>query len=72
MMQVKAQNNVIQLLRILTDYVAIEPRVCVSVCASVCVISTAQTVEPILIKLSINDCEYICEYHFSQFLKFRI
>ena len=54
---------------ILTEYVAIEPRVyvrvsvCASVCASVrlcvcasvCLSSTAQTDEPILMKLSIND-----------------
>ena len=63
---------------ILTEYVAIEPRVCVrlsvclSVCASVCVISTAQTVGPILMKLYTNDLEYICQCHFSRFLKFRI
>ena len=46
--------------------------VCLSVCASVCVISTAQTNEPILMKLYTNDLEYICECHFSRFLKFRI
>ena len=69
---------------ILTEYVAIEPRVCVCVymcmyacvyvCmyARVCVISTAQTDEPILMKLSTNDLTDICQCHFSRFLKFRI
>ena len=55
--------------QILTEYVAIEPRmfvcvcvlVCVSVCACVCVISTANTVWSILMKLSINDLEDICQ-----------
>ena len=50
---------------ILTEYVAIEPRVCVcacvcacvclSVCLSVCVSATAQTAEPILMKFCTND-----------------
>ena len=46
---------------ILTEYVAIEPRVCVCacvcacVCVSVCVSATAQTAEPILMKFCTND-----------------
>ena len=67
--------------QILTEYVTIETEgvcvcvcvyVCLSVCLSVCVISTAQTDGPILMKLCTNDLEYICECHFSRFLKFRI
>ena len=59
---------------ILTEYVAIEPRVCVClcVCLYVCVISTAQTDEPILMKLSTNHLTDICECDFSRFSKVRI
>ena len=46
--------------------------VCVSVCLYVCVTSTAQTDEPILMKLSTNHLTDICQCHFSRFLKFRI
>ena len=46
--------------------------VCVYVCVSVCVISTALTDEPILMKLYTNNLEYICECRFLRFWKFRI
>merc|ERR1712074_51984 len=38
--------------------------VCVCVCLSVCVISTAQTSGSILMKLSTNHLQYICEVLF--------
>ena len=65
---------------IMTEYVAIEPRVCVCVCVCVClsvwlyvcVISTAQTDEPILMKFSTNHLIDICQWHISRFFKVRI
>ena len=59
----------------LTEYVAMDPRVCVclsvcvSVCLCVCVISTAPTDVPILIRLSTNHLQHICSIHFSPILK---
>ena len=53
----------------LTEHVGIEPRVSVCVCLSVyaylcvCVISTAHTNKSILMKLSTNDLEDICQRH---------
>ena len=51
-----------------------QPRVsvCVSVRVFVRVMSTAQTEEPILMKLSTNHLLYICEVHFSPILKIQI
>merc|ERR1712148_46934 len=46
--------------------------VCVCVCLSVCVISTAQTDRPILMKLSTNHLLCICSIHFSPILKIQI
>jgi len=50
-----------------TEGVCAYVRLCV--CVSVCVISTAKTNEPILMKFSINDLEDICQWHFSRILK---
>merc|ERR1712148_43826 len=50
--------------------------VCVSVCVcvrlSVCVISTAQTNGPILMKLSTIYLQYICSIRFSPIWKFKL
>merc|ERR1712105_202653 len=43
-----------------------------SVCPSVCVISTAQTDGPILMKLSTYYLQYICSIRFSPILKIQI
>ena len=67
--KVKAVNlgSVFIFSQILTEYVVIEPRVSVSVsvCLSmrvcVCIISTAHTDWSILMKLSTNDLEDICQ-----------
>ena len=54
---------------ILTEYVAMELRVCVCVC--VCGSAAAQMDWCILMKLSTNDLKDICEVIFSQILKIR-
>ena len=56
---------------ILTEYVAMEPRVCMYVCVSVCGSAAAQTDEWILMKFSTNDLTDICEVFFSRILKIR-
>ena len=66
---------------IFTEFIAMEPRVCVcvcvcvfvclSVCLSVCGSSPAQTDGSILMKFSTNDLTDICEVHFSRILKIR-
>ena len=70
---------------ILTEYVAIEPRVCVCMCVCVCACmclcmcvciyvcdsATAQTDGWILMKFSTNDLTDICEVRFSRILKIR-
>ena len=64
---------------ILTEYVVMEPRVCVCVCVCVyvrlyvcvcvCGSAAAQTVGSILMKFSTNDLTDICEVLFSRILK---
>ena len=57
----------------LTEYVAMDPG-CLSVCLSVCLcaISTAKTDGLILMKLSTNHFQQICEVRFSPILKIQI
>ena len=56
---------------ILTEYVAMEPRVCVCVYVRLCVCgsSPAQTDGSILMKFSTNDLTDICEVRFPRILK---
>ena len=63
----------------LTEYVAMEPRVCVCVyvcvcvcvCMCVCDSATAQTDGWILMKCSTNNLTDICDVYFTPILKFR-
>ena len=62
---------------ILSEYVAMEPRVCVCMCVCMCICvcvcvcgsASAQTDGSILMKFSTNDLKDICEVRFSQILK---